>query len=224
VDLSINKQLIDLKAKSLSKLIEQHLEKMILDGELAPGERINESSLSQRLKISRAPIREACRQLAQYGLVETRVGRGAYICQVSLDEAIELYELRGILDAYAAEKVSQKADAAIAENLGGLVEEMRSLAKGDHQRDYLIANLNFHRRIIELSGNGSLALMYDGVVNKLALFRQMTLSTADRRPRSLMQHEQIFEAIVGNNPRLAGELARSHVEDAKKVLIESRTA
>jgi len=209
----------DLKTHSLGTIIEQRLERMILDGEILPGERINESSLAQSFGVSRAPIREACRKLAQYGLVENRVGKGSFVCQVDLAVVIELYEIRGMLDAYAVEQVCLKADQAMIDTLGRRIEEMKTLAQQDAAAEYLLANLAFHMLIVEYAANDSLTDIYQGVFKKLTLFRNETLSVADRRQISMGQHEEIFQAIAARDAQKASMLARNHVEEAKNVLL-----
>lgn len=213
-----DKELENMKSQSLSKAVEMQLERMIVNGELAPGERINESYLSNRLKISRAPIREACRQLAQFGMVENRVGKGSFVCQVTLEEAIELYELRGVLDALAAEKAAQFASDDEINQLSGLIEKMRVPSDAHKTKEYFVFNLDFHQCIIRASHNKSLQDMYQVVFKKLSLFRQMTLAQDDRLQLSLIQHEQIFNAIKQKDSQLASKLAREHVEEAKEVL------
>jgi DNA-binding GntR family transcriptional regulator len=212
----------DFKSQSLSKVVEEQLEQMILNGELQPGERINESYLSNTLKISRAPIREACRQLAQYGMVENRIGKGTYVRLVNLEEAVELYELRGVLDALAAEKASLLASSEAIAGLEQLVEQMRNFAARHEATEYFATNLKFHHQIVQLADSASLIVLYEVVFKKLSLFRQKTLSRPDRLQRSLSQHEGILGAIKERNPQLASQLARSHVEEAKEVLLAAK--
>lgn len=212
-------KLQDMKNQSLSGAVAEQLERMILDGTLQPGERINESHLSNSLQISRAPIREACRKLAQYGMIENRPGKGSYVRLVNLKEAAELYELRGVLDALAAEQASQRASEEELATLAGLIEQMRRFVAEQAATEYFDTNLRFHHRIVQLSANGSLIDLYEVVFRKLSLFRQKTLSRSDRLAVSLQQHEGIFTAIQDRNAELAATLARRHVEEAKNVLL-----
>lgn len=211
-------KLLNLKRQSLSNMVEEQLEKLIISGELQPGERINESDLSNRYKISRAPIREACRQLAQYGMVENRVGKGTFVRKVNLNEAIELYEIRGMLDALAAEHASQHAGSDEVEELEKLLEQLQKFAKTKSTTEYFAVNLKFHQQIVRSSNNLALMDIYEVVFKKLSLFRQKTLSKPDRLQRSLSQHEGILDAIKQRDVKLAGKLARSHVEEAKEIL------
>lgn len=215
-------RLRDLKSQSLSKMVEEQLEHMILTSEIKPGERINESLLSSTLQISRAPIREACRQLAKHGMVENRVGKGTFVREVILSEAIELYDIRASLDSLAAERACQLADEQGLNGLSALVEKMRVFAEEKDSLKYFSTNLEFHRRIVQLSSNASLMDFYETIFKKLSLFRQKTLAKPDRLQRSLSQHEEIYHAIAAKDAQRAAGLARSHVEEAKEVLLASK--
>ena len=97
-------ELRKIQNNSLSGAVFTQLERLVMAGGIAPGERINESQLANRLGVSRAPIREACRQLEKYGLVEVRKNKGTFIRDIKIDEALELYDIRAALEALAAEK------------------------------------------------------------------------------------------------------------------------
>jgi DNA-binding GntR family transcriptional regulator len=216
---NISDKLKNLKSQSLSKVVEEQLEQMIISGELQPGERINESALSNLLQISRAPIREACRQLSQYGMVENRVGKGSYVREVNLQNAVELYEIRGALDALAVELVCQRISNEEVNELKNLVDQMRKFAEDEASTEYFSTNLKFHQMIVRLSRNEALIELYEVVFRKLSLFRQKTLAQPSRLQASLAQHEGILRAIVNRDEKLAVKLARSHVEEAKVVLL-----
>ncbi len=215
----VSDKLKDLKSQSLSKVVEEQLEQMIITGELQPGDRINESSLSNSLEISRAPIREACRQLAQYGMVENRVGKGTFVRKVNLKEALELYEIRGALDSLAADHVSQHASQDEVAELAKLIKQMHKFATAKSSTEYFATNLKFHQMIVQLSRNTALIELYEVVFRKLSLFRQKTLAQPSRMQRSLSQHEGILRAIENKDAQLARQLARSHVKEAKEVLL-----
>lgn len=217
---TIAEKLQDIKNISLGKLVEEQLENMILAGDIAPGERINESMLSSQLNISRAPIREACRQLAQYGMVKNVVGKGTYVCLVEKSEAVELYEIRGMLDSLAAEKAAKNGNLQAIARIQSLVNQMRELVKTEQLAEYFLVNLQFHQAILSAAESETLSNMYNVVFKKLSLFRQKNLSKQDRIKISLSQHEEIFNAIKSGDSQLAGRLSREHVEEAKQVLIE----
>jgi len=94
---------------SLPSLVQREVERMILDGELRAGAKLNEADLASRLGISRGPVREAFRALEESGLVRLARNRGVFVRQIGLDEADEIYELRAVLDDYAGRRLAQVA-------------------------------------------------------------------------------------------------------------------
>src|SRR3546814_632637 len=86
-----------LRSESLTTVLQEKIERMILGGDLKAGERINEFALAQAFGVSRSPIREACRKLEQAGMVEIIKNRGMFVCSIDLQRAMDIYEIRGAL-------------------------------------------------------------------------------------------------------------------------------
>ncbi|MGH8455909.1 MAG: GntR family transcriptional regulator [Stenotrophobium sp.] len=121
----------------------------ILDGAYPPGARLKELALAREFKVSQAPVREALRELAALGLVETAHYRGTRVRSLDLVELREAYELRMLLETASA----RAAVPARAEDLRALREELNVMAAHDHTDGYMSSVLRFHRRIVEMSGN-----------------------------------------------------------------------
>src|SRR5512138_1902889 len=90
-----------LRTASLSSAAQQEIERMILEGELAPGTKLAEAWLSERLGVSRGPIREAFRMLEEAGLVRQEKNRGVFVRDIPVEEAMEIYDLRAVMDELA---------------------------------------------------------------------------------------------------------------------------
>ena len=100
-----------LQNHSLTMLVQRELERMVLAGELAAGEKLNELGLAERLGVSRGPVREALRALAETGLVRLEKNRGVFVREISVAEADEIYELRATLDQMAGPKARRGRSA-----------------------------------------------------------------------------------------------------------------
>src|ERR1035438_3624657 len=87
-----------LQTSSLSSVVQSELERMILGGELAPGEKLTEVALAGRLGVSRGPLREAFRMLEEAGLVRTEKNRGVFVRDLPVEEAIEIFDLRAAME------------------------------------------------------------------------------------------------------------------------------
>lgn len=200
-----------LRTRSLSNVVQAEIERMIIDGELKPNERVNENALSQRLGVSRGPIREACSALAAMGLIEIIPNRGFFIRALSNDEAQDLSEARasvfGCMAMMAAERVTDEEIAL----LKGLVTQMEKLASGGDVHIYYPVNLEFHQQIAALSGNKRLAAIYASFVRELHIQRYRALSSPDVLHISNSEHRAIVEALEQRDPAKALIAARAHI-------------
>jgi DNA-binding GntR family transcriptional regulator len=99
---------------SLTALVRDEIERHIIEGALAPGDKLNEADWATRLQVSRGPVREAFRALEQAGLVRTEKNRGVFVRTVSLAEADEIYAVRAVLEEAACRMLASRIDARTA--------------------------------------------------------------------------------------------------------------
>jgi DNA-binding GntR family transcriptional regulator len=201
----------------LAKLVRDHLQAMILRGELIAGQRINEPDVAAELGISRVPVREALRELESTGLVVARKHSGVFVREPDAAEVADLYEMRGLLDGFAGRRVAAQPKAArhlVATALDASIEAMNAAAaKHDVQR-YYSENLRFHWKIVEAAGNGVLAASYRSIVQKLHLSRLKNLSRDVGMRASIAEHVAIAGALRRGNAARCEELMARHVGDA----------
>ncbi len=209
------------QTQSLTGVIYNQLEDMILTGLLKPGERINESQLSARLQVSRAPIREACRQLEKHGMVQIITRRGTFVAKIEVSEVKELYDIRASLDALAAEKTAVNATPENLEGFRHILKNMQEAIAADDAKEYFRANMVFHRTIVRISGNRNLNSLIEGIYNKASLCRKTNLSLPERMSISYRQHRHIFNAIEAGNPMEASTQMKHHVIDARDALLNT---
>lgn len=212
------------QAQSLRSVIYNQLEDMILTGVLAPGERINESKLSVALKVSRAPIREACRQLEKHGMVQIIPRRGTFVTKIEVNDVKELYDIRASLESLAAEKAANNATPKEQQEFQDILETMKEAIKADDAKHYFKANMIFHRKIVLTARNANLESLIEGIYNKASLYRRTNLSVLDRMSISYKQHKDIYKAIVAGNPMEASTQMKHHVIDARDELLNSLNA
>ena len=142
------------RTRSLTSLVQQEIERMILAGQIKAGERLNEQNLATKLGVSRGPIREATRGLERAGLVTAVVNHGVYVRKVSREEAFELYDLRALLTGFACARLAETASAMQRKHLAALVRRMESAAKAGNSTTYYALNLEFHDVLMRYAGNG----------------------------------------------------------------------
>jgi DNA-binding GntR family transcriptional regulator len=203
------------KETSLTAIIRDEVTRMIEAGELLPGAWVNEADLAQRFGVSRGPVREACRGLEQIGLLRFVVNRGAFVREIDPKEAAELYDLRSALFALAGKLVAPIIDGKGVARLQELIEQMEAAAAEGELEAYYPLNLQFHRAILELSGNQRLLSAYQNCVRELHLFRRSALVSGERMKASNVEHKAIFRALKNHDAEKASQLMQDHVLDAK---------
>lgn len=210
-----------LRTHSLTTIVLQELERMILSGELKPGERINEKALAARQAVSRGPIREACRRLEQAGLVEIIVNRGVFVRKLNPKDAAELCDIRGSLSALAGRHLAEQITADQLAALRAMVERMEVLAEADDVEAYYPLNLEFHERIMEFAGNERLAAMCAAIDKELYLFRRRSLHVGLGLQRSAAEHRLMLDALASGDGRRAAAVFEQHAHTGKERLLGS---
>ena len=205
-----------LRSHSLTSVVHRELERRILAGELAPGDKLNEADIAGELSVSRGPVREAFRALEQAGLVRTEKNRGVFVRQVSVEEADEIYEVRAGLDEMIGRLAAERATAEEVDELKDMVKRMQQVARSKDVAAYYPMNVRFHDRLAEVSGNKTLAATYRRLVNELHLYRRETLARgANSFPISTREHAQIIDAIARGDAEEAGVLLREHAMQSR---------
>src|SRR4030095_16010971 len=173
-----------LQSSSLTSLVQGELERMILSGELPPGEKLTEVALAGRLGVSRGPLREAFRMLEEAGLVRTEKNRGVFVRSLPVEEAIDIFDLRATMEEFAGRRLAETVAPTALKEVRGLVEQMEQAARAKDAHSYHLLNLRFHDRVVELAGNAKLTAIYRKLIKELSLFRRMNLAAASLLPIS----------------------------------------
>lgn len=198
--------------QGLTSAVRQEIDQMLVDGRLKMGDRINEVDLANHFGVSRGPIREACRGLAERGLLSLIPYRGAYVREISLEEAQQLYELRAGLFGYAGYIGAQRPSPALIEELRHLHEAMEEEASAKRMRGYYTLNLKFHAAILQHTGNDELNRNYQNLIAKLHLYRASGLVQRGSLQQSNLEHGEIIDVMVLGQPLQAFEVLHRHVQ------------
>jgi DNA-binding GntR family transcriptional regulator len=199
---------------SLTSALKTELERLIFDGSIKAGERINESTLAAQFKTSRGPLREALQALGEQGLISFARNRGAFVRRIELNEAEELYDLRAALDDEVARKLAGRLTDEQATFLEALLRDMDGDVKANDIARYYVNNLKFHDVLVQYAGNRRLADIYRRVIKELHLFRLQGLY-AGGAAVSNVEHRHILKAIKAGDADGAGRAMRSHIEAAR---------
>jgi DNA-binding GntR family transcriptional regulator len=210
----------ELESPSLVDLAVLRLRREILSGKTDPGARLVEEQLTRRLGISRAPLREALRLLAEQGLVEHVPRRGVRVATLSERDVGELYTVRDVLERHAvsaALPVGREADLA---GLRAALDELREAARAGDRLAVADAHRRFHVAVVALSGNRQLTAVYESILVRLQLYMARNLQreaeVADAQD-SVHRHQRLFDAVAaGDAAAVLAELndhgARSYLD------------
>ena len=215
---SQQKSAIDLlQSHSLTTLVQHEIERLIVSGGLSAGDKLNEAVLAERLGVSRGPVREAFRALAESGLVRMEKNRGVFVREVSIEEADEIYEVRAALDRLVGRRLAESIKPEQLQELRGILDGMEQ-ASAKHDIDaYYPLNVRFHDSLVQFTGNKKLLATYRRIVNELNLYRRETLASGGGGlPVSTGEHKKIFAAIASGNAERAGQALYDHVTASRE--------
>ncbi|MFT4232216.1 MAG: FadR/GntR family transcriptional regulator [Leucobacter sp.] len=214
------------------------LERLILEGELEPGERLPaERDLAEQLGVSRVSVREALRELENRGLIDRRPGRGTIVLSPgepsgAFDEAVaamaslrpelhHIMELRAIVEPPIARITASRATPRDLAQLRELVEAMEVDVTKER---YAELDRAFHQAIAQYTHNPLLALINERIAQQIAPSRASRYQTRARRSASSVAHRRIYEAIAKRDCEAAEQEARAHVLDISKQIALAATA
>lgn len=196
---------------TLWQRVHGHLREQILSGELEPGAELAEVALSEKLGVSRGPVREALGRLASEGLVTVRPRRGAVVRSLSKEEFLELYQVREALEMMAVRLAVPRLSKEDFEELERLNQAMARHAERDEIDQFFTANVAFHGRLLEASGNVKLQELYRQLVGQLGRYRLRSLTLRGNLQRSVAEHAALLRAAKRGDAERAAHLMCEHI-------------
>lgn len=186
------------------------LRQRVLDGDHAPGDRLNEVEIAESLGISRGPVREALQRLAAEGLVESVPRRGAFVRRFTVEELHQMYEFREIVEAGAAGLAALRASAEDVAELRAMLTATERMIASDEQGGYPTTS-DFHRRILELAENPALLRAGTELQTQVQIARQASSRHPGRSRAALEEHFEILEAIARHDADAAADAMQRHL-------------
>lgn len=205
---------------TLRERVAGHLRELIMQGALQPGQRLREQALCEQLQVSRATLREALRTLEAERLIVIAPHRGPVVASMSLKAANDLYAMRELLEAYAAREFAKRADEDSRKALRQALDDLKVLTRDGDRSRLLQAKQVFYDVLLQGCHNAVVAELLLGLLSRINLLRATSFSRADRTPESLLEIEQIVQAIELRDANGAERAARRHVRQAQKAALE----
>lgn len=186
----------------------------ILAGALAPGEKLTETRLADRLGLSRTPIREALNRLALEGFVDRAPGAAARVSAYPEDEVEQVFAIRALLESYAARRAAERATPAQIAELARLADLMEARTPPRSEADLAAlsaANERFHRLVMEAAEAHRLASILSLTVQVALVQRTYRRFSERDLIRSARHHQELVEALAARAPDWAESVMRAHL-------------
>lgn len=202
--------------RTLAEELRSQLADDIVRGALEPGSSLDESDIARRFSVSRTPVREALRQLAASGLVDSRPHRGAVVARPTIGQLNAMFEAMAELEALCAGLAAERMPAAQRHELEGLHERLRLLSYEGNPQLFHEANEAFHNAIYAGSQNGYVADMTLATRVRVQPFRRAQFRNLGRLAKSYVEHNRVVVAIMRGDRVGAASAMRDHIETVRE--------
>ncbi|MCR2800275.1 GntR family transcriptional regulator [Microbacterium sp. zg-Y818] len=183
----------------------------ILDGEFAPHQRLIEADLSERFQATRAAVRTALLTLANEGLVERLPNRGARVRAISVEEAVEIVEVRAGLESLCARRAAERIDESGTARLRELRDAITGAVASGDLVGYSRLNQEMDRQVRELSGHATAVQLLERLRAQSARHQFRLAFHPGRAAQSLPEHLAIIDAVIARDPDAAETATRKHL-------------
>lgn len=217
-------EIISMPRAALHEQVAQRLRQMLVEGHVAPGAKLNERELSEQLKVSRTPLREAIKMLAAEGLVELLPNRGAIAVELSEADILNTFEVMAGLEGQSGELAAQRiTESELAEIRAMHYEMMAAYTRRDLSNYYRL-NAAIHRAVNAAARNPVLTSTYNQVNARLQALRFRSNQDGEKWKRAMQEHEQMIEALSAHDPVAMRTVLVAHLGHKRDVVIEQLRA
>lgn len=199
----------------------KRLHQAIVKGQLQPNERLVELDLAQKFEVGRAAVRAAIARLEQEGLVERAPNRGAWVRAISENEAIELYEVRAMLEGLSAHNAAQRASTQDIAELREIHAKMQTCFTNEDLLQISDLNARLHAKILTIAQHQTVAQLIQRLRAQHVRFQYRTILVPGRARQSLEEHLAIIDAIAKHDATAAEQAMRSHLSNVITALKKS---
>lgn len=190
----------------------------ITSGHFRPGDRLIERELCEATGVSRTLVREALRQLETEGLVKVLPNKGPVVASIELEEALEIYKVRSVLEALASQLFAEKAAPAQVSALKQAAKNFAAACRAKDPAEAGRAKNELYRVLFAGCGNAVLQGQLNQLFARTSLLRSVTLSSPGRLAESQKEIALLVDALVAKKPQDAWDASLAHVHNAARVL------
>jgi DNA-binding GntR family transcriptional regulator len=191
----------------LSNKVYAAIKEMVANHRFQPGARLNVEKISKELEVSRTPVWEAVRRLQQEGLLQNIPYRGVFMVEMTLERALELYQVREALEGLAARLAALYANEKILDKMGEILENQTKVVEKGDLLGYSRTDFDFHGLIHKMSRNAVLQEMLESLKTKM---QPITVEVRPLLPRLYEDHLEIIAVIRSKDPEKSEKVLRRH--------------
>ena len=206
-------------SRSASAAASEVIREAIIDGRLTPGQRLKEEELARELGMSRTPVREALLVLQSEGLVESIPRRGATVRSYAVDDLDDMYQLRSVLEGYAARRAARRISADDVVRLEESCARFDRLRAEDDLRDLVKENLFFHNVVLDAAGSDRLGPLVRKVIEIPLVYKSFYWYSPEQKLISEHYHKQLTRALGAGDAKRAEMIMTEHVLEARDFLL-----
>lgn len=198
-------------SQTVSEQVYNKIKSAILTGEFAPGSRIVQENITQQLNVSRTPVREALQRLSSEGLVTLKPFYGAQVFNLSIENLHEIYDIRILIESYAARKSCfLLSDSDIDE-----LEEMNNLIRDKQNsiQDCMAYDRSFHQAICFASLSDYIIQILESIWNKCDPYKSLYFSSHDNLAHMIVEHDQVISSLRKRDEAAVVDAIKRHLED-----------
>ncbi len=211
-------------SRSASAAAGDVIREAIIDGRLVPGQRLKEEELARELGMSRTPVREALLLLQSEGLIESIPRRGATVRSYAVNDLDDMYQLRAVLEGYAARRAATRISRDDVARLEESCARFDRLRADDDLRDLVKENLFFHNVILEAAGSGRLGPLVRNVIEVPLVYKSFYWYSPEQKLISEHYHKQLTRALGAGDAKRAEMIMTEHVLEARDFLLAQLAA
>lgn len=210
---------LKVERQQLHDTVVGHLRRLIIEGVLEPGKKLNERELCETLGISRTPLREALKVLAAEGLVEISPNRGASIASMSETEIREAFEFMSGLEAFAGELACERISTEELAEIKSLHASMLTCKAQNDLPGYYQRNQAIHDLINQAARNGTLRQTYVSLNWRIQALRFHSNHHVYKWDRAVHDHEEMIEALEARDGKRLSKILRQHLLEKRDAVL-----
>ena len=208
------------QTRPIKDVVYESIKKTLIEHKVPAGERFIEKEYSDRLNISRTPVRESLKQLEKEGLVKYVPRLGVVVNRITKEDVIEIYKIRSSLELLVATESMKYITQSDVDRITKLLDETHEANLRDDLNNVIELFGEFNSQLYELSKMKILPNMISNLNNYLHRFRTISIEDSIRREKAILEHRQIIKSIVERDRDLSEMIIKKHLYDSLDVVLQ----